>query len=405
MRYLQRLNTLPPDEADSPLILGTALHTGIEESLEAAVKKYCSSYPIITDEHINEVIKLEHVIPLARAGIPPGGAFEVPIMDKDFVGYIDYLVPINKVDGTEYFDLYDFKYSNNVQSYKKSNQLHLYKYFFERDNPGKKIRNLYLFFVPKVQIRQKKGETLLDFRERLKDELAGICALDLKELGDRFKTAEMFGKLANIGDDIGDEFIANPAVFKKLVTGDRVSAERKGQNPFEFNNYSKLLFSANQIPRIKDKTGAVQRRLVIIPFDANFSKDKAGFDPTIKHKLKSPDTMEYLINLGLAGLKRILENRGFTDSDKVKKALDEYEEDNNPILGFFKECEDEDFHIEDNTTDLVYSRYQEYCLANNLQAMSKTAFSRQIARNLHLHTEVRRIGKKTARFYVAGDQK
>ena len=232
-----------------------------------------------------------------------------------------------------------------------------------------------------------------------------ICALDLKELGDRFKTAEMLGKLANIGDDIGDEFIANPAVFKKLVTGDRVSAERKGQNPFEFNNYSKFLFSANQIPRIKDKTGAVQRRLVIIPFDANFSKEKAGFDPTIKHKLKSPETMEYLINLGLAGLKRILENRGFTDSDKVKKALDEYEEDNNPILGFFKECEDEDFHIEDNTTDLVYSRYQEYCLANNLQAMSKTAFSRQIARNLHLHTEVRRIGKKTARFYVAGDQK
>lgn len=168
------MSTLPPDEADSPLILGTALHTGIEESLEAAVKKYCSSYPIITDEHINEVIKLEHVIPLARAGIPPGGAFEVPIMDKDFVGYIDYLVPINKVDGTEYFDLYDFKYSNNVQSYKKSNQLHLYKYFFERNNHGKKIRNLYLFFVPKVQIRQKKGETLLDFRERLKDELAGV---------------------------------------------------------------------------------------------------------------------------------------------------------------------------------------------------------------------------------------
>ena len=115
--------------------------------------------------------------------------------------------------------------------------------------------------------------------------------------------------------------------------------------------------------------------------------------------------MEYLINLGLAGLKRILENRGFTDSDKVKKALDEYEEDNNPILGFFRECEDEDFQIEDNSTDLVYSRYQEYCLANNLQAMSKTAFSKQISRNLHLHTEVRRVGKKATRVYVAGDQK
>lgn len=200
MRYLQRLNTLPPDEADSPLILGTALHTGIEESLEAAVKKYCSSYPIITDEHINEVIKLEHVIPLARAGIPPGGAFEVPIMDKDFVGYIDYLVPINKVDGTEYFDLYDFKYSNNVQSYKKSNQLHLYKYFFERNNPGKKIRNLYLFFVPKVQIRQKKGETLLDFRERLKDELAGVDVQTVQVEFDYSKVIEFLLEIKTVNE-------------------------------------------------------------------------------------------------------------------------------------------------------------------------------------------------------------
>ena len=114
--------------------------------------------------------------------------------------------------------------------------------------------------------------------------------------------------------------------------------------------------------------------------------------------------MEYLINLGLAGLKRILENQGFTDSDRVKKALDEYEEDNNPILGFFHECEDENFLIEDNTTDAVYSRYQEYCLANNLQAMSKAAFSRQVSRNLNLHSEIRRVGKKTCRVYAADKQ-
>lgn len=34
-----------------------------------------------------------------------------------------------------------------------------------------------------------------------------ISALDLKELGDRFSTSMMFGKLANIGDDIGDDFL------------------------------------------------------------------------------------------------------------------------------------------------------------------------------------------------------
>ena len=105
------------------------------------------------------------------------------------------------------------------------------------------------------------------------------AALDLKELGDRFKTAELFGKLANIGDDIGDDFIANPAVFKKLTSGDRLNAERKGQDPFDFNNYAKLLFSANNMPRIKDKSRAVIDRLIIVPFDAVFSKDDPDYDP------------------------------------------------------------------------------------------------------------------------------
>lgn len=230
-----------------------------------------------------------------------------------------------------------------------------------------------------------------------------ISSLDLKELGDRFKTAEMFGKLANIGDDIGDEFIANPAIFKKLVTGERVSAERKGQNPFEFNNYSKLLFSANNIPRIKDKTGAVQRRLTIIPFDARFSADDPDFNPYIKHLLKTDEVMEYLINLGIAGLKRVLLNRKFTGSTKVQKAMDEYEENNNPIIGFFRECEDEEFQIENEPTNVVYKRYQEYCLANSLQPMSNIEFSKQVNRTLNMRVENKWLNGKKHRIFIKNE--
>lgn len=230
-----------------------------------------------------------------------------------------------------------------------------------------------------------------------------ISSLDLKELGDRFKTAEMFGKLANIGDDIGDEFIANPAIFKKLVTGERVSAERKGQNPFEFNNYSKLLFSSNNIPRIKDKTGAVQRRLTIIPFDARFSADDPDFNPYIKHLLKTDEVMEYLINLGIAGLKRVLLNRKFTGSTKVQKAMDEYEENNNPIIGFFRECEDEEFQIENEPTNVVYKRYQEYCLANSLQPMSNIEFSKQVNRILNMRVENKWLNGKKHRIFIKNE--
>ena len=227
-----------------------------------------------------------------------------------------------------------------------------------------------------------------------------IASLDLKELGDRFKTAELFGKLANIGDDIGDEFIANASVFKKLVTGDRVNVERKGQDPFEFNNYSKFLFSTNNIPRIKDKTGAVQRRLVIVPFDAKFTPNDADFRPFIKDELCEQGSMEYLALLGLQGLKRVLGNAQFTTSSRVQGQLDEYEENNNPIIGFINEVGLDG--IENEATDSVYRRYKEYCIANNFQALSKIEFSRQITKRCGFTTVPKWIRNRKTRVFVKG---
>lgn len=237
--------------------------------------------------------------------------------------------------------------------------------------------------------------TFLDMiKTMLGDE--NTAALDLKELGVKFKTAELFSKLANIGDDIGDEFIADPSVFKKLVSGDRVNVERKGRDPFDFNNYSKLLFSANSIPRIKDKSGAVIDRLIIVPFDAKFSVNDSDYDPYIKYKLRQDESIEYLIKLGLEGLKRVLINRCFTTSDKVQKELEEYEENNNPILGFFKEVDIDE--IENNSTKDVYKKYNEYCLANSFQPMSNIEFSKKVKK--HFDFEIVNKSIKGQKFRV-----
>lgn len=108
LKYLDKLKTLKnTDDANNPLYLGTALHTGIEKDVEIAIKEYYSQYPIITDDHINEAIKLRYLIPKAKEMLPPGD-YEVPIKTEDFIGYIDLLSP--NEDGT--YDLWDFKYSD-----------------------------------------------------------------------------------------------------------------------------------------------------------------------------------------------------------------------------------------------------------------------------------------------------
>lgn len=174
MQYLDGIGTNDPINSDNALVLGTALHTGIEKDVKTAIEQYYMSFPIIDDSHISEAIKLEYLIPKAKA-VLPSGEYEVEINDDDFHGFIDLLAPARVfergVELPDTYDIYDFKYSNNQNHYKDSRQLHLYKYFFEKNNPGKRIRNLYFLFVPKVNIKQKKTEDLQQFRQRIKDEL------------------------------------------------------------------------------------------------------------------------------------------------------------------------------------------------------------------------------------------
>ena len=168
LHYLEGLETCPDLTASNPLYLGTALHDGIETGdVTKAIRKYLDRYPIITDEHVEEVIKLEAMIPRMLAFVPEGGTFEYRLFDAedDFIGFVDYIV--HNEDGT--YDVYDFKYSAKPESYLESSQVHVYRWYLEKE--GKRIRNLYYLVAPKVGIRPKKNERREDFRKRLREEL------------------------------------------------------------------------------------------------------------------------------------------------------------------------------------------------------------------------------------------
>lgn len=216
-----------------------------------------------------------------------------------------------------------------------------------------------------------------------------VSALDLKNLNERFSTVRLYKKLANIGDDISEEFNADVSTFKKITTGDRIEAEEKGQPKFEFNPYCSLVFSANTIPRIKDKTGAAQRRLLIIPFNAKLTEETLGanFDPQITWKLQKQEAIEYFIKIGIEGLKRVLQNKKFTSSTKVQQELNDYAERNNPILSFIKDCEDEEIGITNEPVGEVYEKYQGYCIRNGYTALAKNEFSKQIQRNMNIESK------------------
>ena len=226
-------------------------------------------------------------------------------------------------------------------------------------------------------------------------------SLDLDELAEKFSTTTMFGKLANIGDDISDEFLQGKAIsqFKKIVSGNDIKAENKGQDVYFFKPTVKLLFSANEIPRVRNKGfEAIKRRLVIIPFNAKFSKEDPNFDSGITWKLKNQEVAEYLIRIGIKALQRVLDNQGFTNSTKVQEELDSFERDNNPLLLFLDEVED--WEILNQETKIVFARYDTFCHENGFQKVAMQTFSKEITRILDCKIKDQKIKGKKCRVFV-----
>ncbi|MCQ6288085.1 MULTISPECIES: DNA primase family protein [Bacillus cereus group] len=222
-------------------------------------------------------------------------------------------------------------------------------------------------------------------------------SLDLKELDQRFKTAELFGKLANIGDDIGKGYIKESSVFKKLSTGETLNVERKGKDPFDFTNYAKLIFSANEMPRINDFTDGLGRRLQIVPFKAKFTPDDEDYDPFITDKLLSNESMQYVLILALNSLKRLLEEKKFTKSKAVEEELVKYQEENNPIISFVN---NENIELERSVVGDVYLQYKVYCAENGFQSVSNINFSKQISQLFGYKSHVQRVDGKNKRLFI-----
>lgn len=253
------------------------------------------------------------------------------------------------------------------------------------------------FFL--VGEKRNGKSTFLDMVGTLLGE-ENIANLDLSEIGDKFKTAELAGKLANVGDDINDEFIPNSAVFKKVVSGSKITVERKGQDPFVLESYAKFFFSANSLPRIgkgKD-SAAIMDRLVIIPFEAKFSKADPDYDPFIKYKLRDEAVIEALIAKSVEGLRNVLAEQQFTSCAKVEQNMKDYERSNNPIVTFFEDLEETDYLNE--AVKSVYMNYSAFCIANNLQPVSSVEFSRQMKNHFGLEVKTNVVNGTRTRIYV-----
>ncbi|HHW90647.1 MAG TPA: hypothetical protein GX745_07095 [Clostridiales bacterium] len=244
--------------------------------------------------------------------------------------------------------------------------------------------------------------TILDVLKAFLGE-ENYSSVELASLNDRFKTAELEHKLANIGDDIGDKPIKDTAVLKKLISGDSITVERKNQNPFTLNNYAKLIFATNNIPKVWDTSFGMAERLIMIPFNAKFTRNNPNYDPRIKEKLTTPEALTHLLNMALRGYRRLMHQRGFTKPKAVDRLLTEYFSELTPVRRWIKdEClQSEDF-IEQPAAEM-YSKFKGWAnLTGEGNNISQRIFNSEVKNFFDLKVEPMWKSGKTQRCFVSG---
>lgn len=157
------------------------------------------------------------------------------------------------------------------------------------------------------------------------------AALNIEQINKSEYSRQLLdGKLFNVSEETPTKALLDSSTFKSLVTGGEVQVRSPYKEPYFIRNRAKLLFTCNGLPGSPDNTFGFYRRLIIIPFDQTFTRDTAGYDPHIGKKLE--DELPGIFNLAMEGYMRLKENQAFTQCDKIKDTLNNYQAENDTVL-------------------------------------------------------------------------
>ena len=158
------------------------------------------------------------------------------------------------------------------------------------------------------------------------------AALPIIGFADRFRVAQLVGKICNIGDEnpVG-QYLDSIAQFKAAITGDDIQIEYKGRDAYPLQVRMLNIQMMNSSLLTKDKSESAYRRFLIVPFTHSFTGIERKY---IKHDyMNRKEVKEYV-------LKRALEMPVVTDfiiTPENNAALYAQKVENNSVYEFMED--------------------------------------------------------------------
>ncbi len=181
----------------------------------------------------------------------------------------------------------------------------------------------------------------------------------------RFAASRLWDKLANICADIPPNAVRHADTFKSLTGGDIMPGERKYHDAFDFINPAKLIFAANVLPDVNDRTFAFWRRWIMVAFTVNFAGRE---DRDLPDKLRTE--LSGILNWSLEGLRELREAHGFEEGGFADSLMEDWKRRADSLYWFISECVELDAQSGISKDDF-YEVYVTFCEANSARAKTR----------------------------------
>ena len=255
--------------------------------------------------------------------------------------------------------------------------------------PGYPIKKAFLAIGP---TNSGKTTFLLTIKEILGlNNVSAATLQQLSQVDQRFAASNLFKKLANIAPDMASNSLGDVSMFKAIVGRDIVSIEFKYKQAFDSQLRSKLLFSANSLPHVKDDDEAFFNRWDIIVFHS-----PPRVDTRLQEKLKNEASG--ILNWMIEGARRIIGNgMKFTHTTPTVEAMQTWEIASNPIKAFYNRCISKEGDEERYSSD-YYAAFKEFAEACHAKLVDEDVFDQQFSKISKTQIITRQRNKEKIRF-------
>jgi len=224
-----------------------------------------------------------------------------------------------------------------------------------------------------------------------------VSTVPLEVFGERFARAETLGKLLNAAADCGELDKVAEGYLKPFTSGDRMFFDRKGVPGLNCRPTARLMVAVNQRPRFSDRSRGIWRRMKLIKFDVEITREK---------RIKGLDKIEYwqrsgelpgILNWALRGLARLRAQGDFTECESENQEIEDYKEEVNPARSFLNQ------YVEESDSGaipsaLIYSIYKTWCGENGYHPLAERSFGKEVKRKFPKINR-RKMGNRQHRFW------